>query len=92
MFLQVFYLHACLVATALHVYIYVYIIPYSQALRLNRICLDTANFDKRCNDLEKWLMEGGYNEKMIRKQVLRAVNIREMISWRGKSHKCLSKN
>ena len=32
-------------------------IPYSQALRLNRICSDNANFDKRCNDLEKWLME-----------------------------------
>ena len=47
-------------------------IPYSQALRLNRICSDNANFDKRCNDLEKWLMERGYNEKMIRKQILRA--------------------
>ena len=44
-------------------------IPYSQALRLNRISSDNENFDKpdkRCNDLEKWLMEG-YNEKMIRK-------------------------
>ena len=29
-------------------------------------------FAKRCNDLEKWLMERGYNEKMIRKQILRA--------------------
>ena len=28
-------------------------IPYSQ-----RFCSDNANFDKRCNDLEKWLMEG----------------------------------
>ena len=32
-------------------------ITYSQALRLNRICSDNVNFDKRCNDLEKWLME-----------------------------------
>ena len=31
-------------------------IPYSQALRLNRICSDNKNFDKRCNDLEKWLI------------------------------------
>ena len=46
-------------------------IPYSQALRLNRICSDNTNFDKR-NDLEKWLMERGYNEKMIRKLILRA--------------------
>ena len=47
-------------------------IPYSQALRLNRICSDNTNFDKRCNDLEKWLIERGYNKKMIRNQILRA--------------------
>ena len=28
-------------------------IPYSQALRLNRICSDNETFDRRCNDLEK---------------------------------------
>ena len=28
-------------------------IPYSQALRLNRIYSDDEDFDKRCNDLEK---------------------------------------
>ena len=27
-------------------------IPYSQALRLNRICSDNKSFHKRCNDLE----------------------------------------
>ena len=32
-------------------------IPYSQALRLNRICSDNESFDKLCNDLEGWLME-----------------------------------
>ena len=47
-------------------------IPYSQALRVNRICSDNETFDRRCNDLEKWLMERGYNEKMIRKQILSA--------------------
>ena len=47
-------------------------IPYSQALRLNRICSDNESFDKRCNDLEGWLMERGYNGKMIRKQILTA--------------------
>ena len=36
-------------------------IPYSQALRLNKICSDNENFDKHCNDLEKWLMERDYN-------------------------------
>ena len=47
-------------------------IPYSQAVRLNRICSDNETFDRRCNDLGKWLMERGYNEKMIKKQILRA--------------------
>ena len=46
-------------------------IPYSQALRLNRICSDNERFDKRSNDLEEWLMEREYNGKMIKKQILR---------------------
>ena len=44
-------------------------IPYSQALRLNRICSDNGTFHRRYNDLEKWLMERSYNEKIIRKQI-----------------------
>ena len=47
-------------------------IPYSQALRLKRVCFDNKSFDKRCNNLEGWLMERGYNGKMIRKQILKA--------------------
>ena len=45
--------------------------PYTQALRLNRICSDFESFDKCCNDLEGWSMEWEYNGKMIRKQILR---------------------
>ena len=47
-------------------------IPYSQALRLNRICFDNKFLDKHWNDLEGWLIERAYNRKMIRKQILRA--------------------
>ena len=47
-------------------------IPYSQALRLNRSCSDPISFDRRCNDLEKWLIERGYSEREVRKQILRA--------------------
>ena len=47
-------------------------ISYSQTLRLNRICSDNNNFDKRCNELKSWLFERGYSEKMVRKQLLRA--------------------
>ena len=48
------------------------IAPYSQVLRYNRICSDNKKFDQRCNDLEKWLMERGCSERMVRTQILRA--------------------
>ena len=46
-------------------------IPCSQALRLNRICSDPDpnSFDSRCNDLEKWLIERGYSELVVGKQI-----------------------
>ena len=47
-------------------------IPYRQALRLNRICSNNELFDKRCNDLEKYILERGYREKMVSKEILRA--------------------
>ena len=47
-------------------------IPYSQALRFNGICSKNNFFDIRCNNLEKWLSERGYNEKLIHKEILKA--------------------
>ena len=47
-------------------------IPYSQILRLNRICSNNNNFDKQYNELESWLFEKGYSEKMVKKQFLQA--------------------
>ena len=47
-------------------------IPYSQALRYNRICSDDKKFDQRCNVLEKWLIKRGYSERMVRTQILKA--------------------
>ena len=47
-------------------------ILYSQDLRLNRICSNNEFFDKRCNDLEKHLLERGCSDKMVRKEILRA--------------------
>ena len=38
-------------------------IPYSQTLRLNRICSDNNDFDKQCNELESWLLEKVCSEK-----------------------------
>ena len=47
-------------------------IPFSQALRLNRICSQNAFFDKGCNELEVWLKERGYSDKLVRGQILNA--------------------
>ena len=47
-------------------------IPYSQALGYNKIFSDNKTFDQRCNELEKWLMERGYSERMVRTQILKA--------------------
>ena len=64
--------HQFLDSTSCHPYHCKKSIPYSQALRYNRICSDNKKFDQRCNDLEKWLMERGYSERMVRTQILKA--------------------
>ena len=51
-------------STSCHPYHYKKGIPYSQTLKLNRICSDNKNFDKRCNELESWLLQKGYSKKM----------------------------
>ena len=47
-------------------------IPYSQALRLNRICSETEFLDSRCNELESWLIDRGYSKHLVRQQILKA--------------------
>ena len=47
----------------------------TQALRLNCICSETNSFDKRCNDLERFLLERGYSFKLVRKEILQARKI-----------------
>ena len=42
----------------MYMYIYIYI----------SVCV----YDKRCNNLEIWLKGGGYSDKLVRKQILKA--------------------
>ena len=63
--------HHFLDSTSCHPYHCKKCIPYSQALRYNRICSDNKKFDQRCNDLQKWLMERGYIERMVRTQIFK---------------------
>ena len=64
--------HQYLHASSCHVYHSKKSIPYSQALRFNRICSENVYFDKRCNELEVWLKSRGYSDKMVRSQILKA--------------------
>ena len=45
-------------------------IPFSQALKLNCICSETNYFDKRCNDLERFLLGRGYSSELVQKEIL----------------------
>ena len=66
--------HQYLHASSCHVFHSKKSIPYSQALRLNRICSENSFFDKRCNDLDIWLRERGCGDKLVWKQILKARN------------------
>ena len=50
-------------------------IPYSQALRIKRICSTFEEYRKHSQDLIKRFAEKGYNESTVRKQ------FRELTTW-----------
>ena len=47
-------------------------IPYGQALRIRRIVLDDQIFEKRCDDLESWLVKRGHESKMVANEIRKA--------------------
>ena len=61
--------HQILESTSCHPYHYKKSIPYSQALRYNRMCSDNKKFDE---SLEKWPKERGYSKRMVRARILKA--------------------
>ena len=44
-------------------------ISHNQTLRLNRIFSNNEFFNKRSSDLEKYLLEKGYSEKVLCKEI-----------------------
>ena len=62
--------HQYLLSSSFHPFYCKKGISYNQALTLNRVCSNNEFFDKSCNDLDKYLLERGYSEKMVRKKTL----------------------
>ena len=58
--------HAYLPANSCHPSHVIRNIPYSQFLRLLRICSDNSVFTSRCNTLETWLLHRGYKPHHIK--------------------------
>ena len=58
--------------TSCHSYHCVKSIPYSQALRINRLCSSNIFYDNRCKQLEKWLSDRNYKQKLVRELILKA--------------------
>ncbi len=50
-------------------------IPYSQSLRLRRICSRDEDFQTRSKELKNYLLARGYEERLIDQQVERAASI-----------------
>ena len=46
-------------------------IPYSQALRIKRICSEDRSFDRRVGVLKGWLVNSGYKEGEVDQQIER---------------------
>ena len=60
-------------------------IPFSQALRLNRICSEDEEFENRCEDLYGWLRDRGYKHELIDDQIKRACTFdRDDLLTKGK--------
>jgi peptide-methionine (R)-S-oxide reductase len=49
-------------------------IPYSQALRILRICSDLETAKTRCDELADYLIRRGYSSRLVRRQINRAIN------------------
>ena len=50
-------------------------IPYSQALRLRRICSEEGDFIKRTSELKQYLYDRGYEKKLVDEQIDKASKV-----------------
>jgi hypothetical protein len=50
-------------------------LPYSQALRLRRICSEDYILRKRCDELQNYFVDRGYKLSLVKEQIAKACNI-----------------
>ena len=65
------YSHQYFHASSCYTYHCIKSIPNSQALRLKRICPSNIFHVNRCNQLEKWLSDRNYKQKLVKNKLLR---------------------
>ena len=63
--------HQFLQPSSCHPYHCVKSVPYSQALRLNRVYSNNIFYDNRRNQLEKGLSDRYYAHKLVEEQILK---------------------
>ena len=61
--------HQHLHATSCHRSIYKKPIPYVQAIRMERICSNEVDLQRKLLDLESWLTDRGYKSEIIRPEI-----------------------
>ena len=59
-------------------------IPFSQALRLRRICSDDRTYLKRTREFKQYFLSRGYNEQHLEKEFNRALDITREASLQSK--------
>ena len=64
--------HHYLESSCYHLYYSKKSLLYSQAHHFNRIYSESKFFDDSCSQLMCWLKDSGYNEKVVRQQILKA--------------------
>ena len=63
-------------------------IPFSQALRMRRICSSNDDFQKRCAELKSHLLRRGYEPSFVQEQIERASLIRREDALTPQTRSC----
>ena len=66
-------------------------IPYSLGVRIVRICSEPIQRDQRLQELERYLLQRGYNEKVVASAIVRAKRIPRDLALKKVGHQNVTK-